>query len=291
MNDQTRSASDYNSGATDDMHGLVGAYALNAVSETERTAFEAHLDVCGQCREELASFGSVIDSLADDADGDADVVLPAGLAERIAAEIAVTEQVTPSLVPLPASDGDTADLPKIEDEIAAGPTSDFDVALEAASDNVVAFERTHANPAGRRSRLPMLLAAAAATIAVAAVGVGFIITGGSPDANVASVDQVLNAPDAHTIALGVGDTEITVSDEVGGFAATGNAPALDEDLEYQLWLVNADGTIDPGPTFQAGHFKTAVIEDLSGVNAIAVSVEPAGGSEQPTTDPIATVEL
>jgi|GEM_PF-6447762 len=93
MNDQTRSASDYNSGATDDMHGLVGAYALNAVSETERTAFEAHLDVCGQCREELASFGSVIDSLADDADGDADVVLPAGLAERIAAEIAVTEQV------------------------------------------------------------------------------------------------------------------------------------------------------------------------------------------------------
>ena len=56
-------------------------------------------------------------------------------------------------------------------------------------------------------------------------------------------------------------------------------------------MVNADGTIDPGPTFQAGDFETAVIEDLSGVNAIAVSVEPAGGSEQPTTDPIATVEL
>lgn len=36
-----------------DLHGLAGAYALDAVDDDEREAFEAHLAHCEACREEL----------------------------------------------------------------------------------------------------------------------------------------------------------------------------------------------------------------------------------------------
>jgi anti-sigma-K factor RskA len=314
------------------MHDLVGAYALDAIDDAERVAFEAHLDECAQCREDLASFSLVLDALSEDAP-DAPAA-PAGLGDRIAQQIALTPQVSTgaarsvdntsvdgtsvggasadgtSIGDAPVSDGDTANLPRVTADLredvpaangsAAGSSADESIDGDSF-DNVVPFgrtaeattsgERTHADPAGRRSRLPMLLASAAAAVAVAAVGVGFLVNGGSPDANLAAVDAVLEAPDARTLELGVGDAEITVSDSAGGFAATGTAPDLATGEEYQLWMVNEDGTIEPGPTFEAGDFQTAVITDMSGVNAIAVSVEPAGGSEQPTTDPIAAAEL
>lgn len=302
------------------MHDLVGAYALDAMDDAERGTFEVHLDECAQCREELASFGGVLDALSDDA-GD-EVQAPAGLAERIGAQIAITPQVSldaggPAAVldgthlgDAPVSDGDTANLPRIDADIAGSdtaPTLHDDAAATdgaLASENVLPFERavradghptagqrTHADPAGRRSRLPMMLASAAAAVAVAAVGIGLLVNGGSPDANVAAVDAVLEATDARTLDMGMGDAKITVSSEAGGFAATGSAPDLATGEEYQLWMVHSDGTVAPGPTFEAGDFQTAVIADMTGVEAIAVSVEPAGGSEQPTTDPITAVQL
>lgn len=297
------------------MHDLVGAYALNAVDDGERRAFEGHLDQCPACREELAGFGGVLDLLADDA-GD-EVVAPAGLAQRIGAQIALTPQVpraagdppTDEAAPtdeangslnatrlggVPTHDGDTANLPRVEDELL---TRDEDLSTVVPFERVVnapgptTGERTHASARGARSRLPMLLASAAAAVAVAAVGIGVLINGGAPDANVAAVESVLNAPDARTIDLGMGDAQITISAEAGGFAATGTAPDLATGDEYQLWMVHSDGTVAPGPTFEAGDFQTAVIADMTGVTAIAVSVEPAGGSEQPTTDPITAVNL
>lgn len=291
----------------DSMHDLVGAYALDAIDDAERAAFEAHLDECGQCREELASFGGVLDELSDDAADQ--IAIPEGLAERIGAQIALTPQVSANeaaarlvndaaMGGAPVSDGDTAELPLIEAELLA------EDAPPAAPQNVVSFdravtadspktsgERTHADPVGRRSRLTMMLATAAAAVAVAAVGIGFLVSNGSPDENLAAVESVLDAPDARTIDLGVGDAQITVSAEAGGFAATGTAPDLATGEEYQLWMVNTDGTVAPGPTFDAGDFQTAVIVDMSKVTGIAVSVEPTGGSEQPTTEPIALAQI
>lgn len=296
------------------IHDLVGAYALNAIDDAERAAFEAHLDECAECREELASFGAVLDAFADDAsDGfDGAVQAPAGLAERIGSQIALTPQVSvgpagagDSVGGAPVRDGDTAELPPIEATILAGDVAEEPITGTSPDPyNVVSFDRavsadspkhttgrTHADPKGRRSRLTMLLAAAAAAVAVAAVGIGFLFNNGSPDANLAAVDAVLQAPDARVIDLGVGDAKITVSDSAGGFAATGTAPGLAIGEEYQLWLVNSDGSIDPGPTFESGTVSTGVLVDMSDIDAIAVSVEPDGGSLQPTTDPIAAVTL
>ena len=38
-----------------DIHELAAFYALDALSDEERSAFEAHLSGCDQCRAELAS--------------------------------------------------------------------------------------------------------------------------------------------------------------------------------------------------------------------------------------------
>jgi anti-sigma factor RsiW len=48
----------------DDVHELTPAYALDALDERERVAYEAHLETCEACRAELADFQDAATSLA-----------------------------------------------------------------------------------------------------------------------------------------------------------------------------------------------------------------------------------
>ena len=51
------------------IHELTAGYALDALDPEERAAYEAHLDECERCREELAALLSVTDALAVGASG------------------------------------------------------------------------------------------------------------------------------------------------------------------------------------------------------------------------------
>jgi anti-sigma-K factor RskA len=53
------------------LHELTAGYALDALDPAEREAFEAHLEDCEPCQEELASFWEVTGGLAAAADGPA----------------------------------------------------------------------------------------------------------------------------------------------------------------------------------------------------------------------------
>ena len=53
------------------LHELTAGYALDALDPAEREAFEAHLEGCEQCQEELASFWEVTGGLAAAANGPA----------------------------------------------------------------------------------------------------------------------------------------------------------------------------------------------------------------------------
>lgn len=44
----------------EDEHALVGAYALNAVDERERTEFEAHLAGCPLCSADVPAFREIL---------------------------------------------------------------------------------------------------------------------------------------------------------------------------------------------------------------------------------------
>jgi anti-sigma-K factor RskA len=69
-------------------------------------------------------------------------------------------------------------------------------------------------------------------------------------------------------------------------------PARD-DMAYQLWMVHADGSTAPGPTFvpQGGEVLAFVEGDLAAVTALTVTVEPMGGSDVPTGAVVATVAV
>ncbi len=69
---------------TDDgLHELTAAYALDALSEDERSDFEAHLTTCERCRAELASLEDAVGALAFAPDGPEP---PADLRDRIVLE-------------------------------------------------------------------------------------------------------------------------------------------------------------------------------------------------------------
>lgn len=48
----------------DDIHGLSGAYAVDAVDDVERARFEAHMAGCSQCRHEVDSLRAAAGELA-----------------------------------------------------------------------------------------------------------------------------------------------------------------------------------------------------------------------------------
>ncbi|GMA36969.1 hypothetical protein GCM10025876_31730 [Demequina litorisediminis] len=86
-----------------------------------------------------------------------------------------------------------------------------------------------------------------------------------------------------------------VSAEQGSVALLGSAaPLPDDGTEYQVWLVMADGSVLPGPTFvphDDGTYVAVAEGDIDALAAVALTVEPSGGSEAPTTDPFSVSEM
>jgi anti-sigma-K factor RskA len=78
----------------DGIHDLTAGYALDALDEDERRAFEEHLEDCERCREDLASFGGVTSALALAASGPEP---PAELRDRVLAAVQAESQ---NVVPL-----------------------------------------------------------------------------------------------------------------------------------------------------------------------------------------------
>ena len=79
---------------TDNVHALVGPYALDALDDGEEQSFEQHLALCERCREELASMREAAAALAY---GAPQAVPPPALKERILAQARAER---PNVVPL-----------------------------------------------------------------------------------------------------------------------------------------------------------------------------------------------
>jgi anti-sigma-K factor RskA len=76
------------------------------------------------------------------------------------------------------------------------------------------------------------------------------------------------------------------SSDGGIFVASGLQRAPDEHT-YQLWLIENDEPASAGVfDVRAGAVTLEIDDSLEGVDDVAVTVEPAGGSVAPTSDPI-----
>ena len=76
-----------------DIHDLVGAYAVDALDDDERRAYETHLEGCAECRAELDRLREPVTALAESAS----VAPPPALKERVMAEV---RRDTAPVVPL-----------------------------------------------------------------------------------------------------------------------------------------------------------------------------------------------
>lgn len=140
---------------------------------------------------------------------------------------------------------------------------------------------------------------AAAALALVAGGLGAVVVSQQQriddlrqDAVVASLleqpDVVVSTAEAEQGVVRV------VSSTLSGQAvviAAGFQP-LPDDLTYQLWLVE-EASVSAGllEVSAAGSGEQVLAGGIGTAVALGISVEPAGGSEAPTSSPVAVVEL
>ncbi|MDL9944919.1 anti-sigma factor [Gordonia sp. ABSL11-1] len=172
--------------------------------------------------------------------------------------------------------------------------------VEQDSPNVVPIDKM------RGSRRWAGVAVAAAAAVVVALGAGVVIgrsTAPEPARPAVASDQqqvldVLSAPDAQLSVGRLDDRRGTMS--VVASRDRNQAVALLRDLrnpiptdrDFQLWLVGkADNPVSAGLIPPSGEGSPALVDRLDGSTVLAVTIEPKGGSQQPTTPILAQISL
>ncbi|MEV0745554.1 anti-sigma factor [Streptomyces sp. NBC_00184] len=272
---------------TADPHEASGAYALHALPEDERLAFEQHLEGCASCREEVAGLQAAAALLGQAAA----VTPPAALREEILRRVALTPQDAPARA---------RDAPARARE-APAPPKQAPAAPEPVPVTPTAGGRAHAPS----RRLPRLALAASVAAVLACLGVATWQYREAEDARTATrrsqehqeeVARVLTAPDVRleTQELrGGGTATVAVSrSEDAATLAVSGLPRLPAGKVYEAWFIE-DGEPVPAGLLSRdpGRRLTLLDGPVDDATAVALSVEPAGGSEQPTTDPLGAVGL
>jgi len=145
----------------------------------------------------------------------------------------------------------------------------------------------------RRRWGPRLLVAAAAAVLVVAGAIGVTQLQGDEEQGTllaAEVVQVFDAEDANTASMETangGTIRVATSPGRGEMAVdTDELPPLDDDHVYQLWAIQGDSISAVGILDRE---KGAAMEMPAPDIEVAITIEPTGGSTQPTTEPIMQV--
>jgi anti-sigma-K factor RskA len=251
-----------------DLHTLVGAYAMDAVSPSDRAAFERHLAGCEPCRQEVRGLREATAALASATA----VQPPDGFREAVLRAAAQTRQMPPA--------------------VAAPPT------------RWRARRRQGRGLGGWRPRMGVVLAGAAACVlAVVAVVAGISVYGlhsrlDQDQGHDHAVAMVLGAPDATMMSAPVttgGTATVVMSHRQRALVFTAaDLRILPSSESYELWLMGPAGNKPAGMISMSGNGKMAgpmVVSGLSAGDSIGLTVEPAGGSPHPTTPPVVVIAL
>lgn len=246
-----------------DLHTLSGAFALNALSAEEADEFRRHLEACAVCRQEVREL------------------------QQAAARMGMSEAVPPPAY-LKARVLSAADrTPQLPPRTTGRDTGAGGEGGTGGTGGTVIEVAPHRW--GRR----MLLAAAAVVLVVAG-GIGISQLGNGSDEQQSllaeGVVRVFEADDAHQAEMPTeigGKIRVAASPELNQMAVdTDELPPLDDQHVYQLWAVQGEAmqsvaVLEP----EKGAYMDMPTPDTE----VAITVEPLGGSEQPTTDPIMRV--
>ncbi|MEU1464849.1 anti-sigma factor [Streptomyces sp. NPDC005727] len=235
---------------------MTGAYAVHALSDEERAAFERHLADCEPCAQETAELSATAARL-----GLAATMTPStALRARVLRHISSVRQVPPGTAG--ARPGRPGKRARLLSRWALAAC----LAAAATLGGTTVWQHQRAEDALRQAR--------------------------SARQGTAEIAAVLAAPDARTrtAALGDGATGSVVvsrARDKAVFVASGMARPAGGKV-YQLWYddggtMRSAGLMDPGRTDQAVLLRGGV----DGASGMGVTVEPAGGSTKPTSAPVA----
>ncbi len=147
---------------------------------------------------------------------------------------------------------------------------------------------------GLRRTLPRLAVAAAFVIGAVGTG-GFVVerqnAAEEHDQNVA-ISSVLSADDVSTADknFSTGGTVKLYSSASADSAViiAKGLPSPGAGKVYQVWMIDESGPTSHG-TFETG--GQMIMKGVAGADRVAVTVEPKGGSAQPTSAPVATIAV
>ena len=147
---------------------------------------------------------------------------------------------------------------------------------------------------GLRRTLPRLAVAAAFVIGAVGVG-GYVVerdrAADEHDRNRA-ITRVLSAEDAQSVAKSFptgGNVRMVMSPSKNTAVIFANQlPDPGAGKVYQVWLIDSSGPVDQGTFKRSGDM---IMKGITEADSVAVTVEPEGGSKQPTTDPVATIPI
>lgn len=239
---------------------LAALAALDALPPEEMAEFEAQVANCAACR---AAYQRELETAVLLSEG-LDEAPSAGLRDRVLEQAALVAQDSPQ----DANDASTGGGAVVSD-------------LAAAREQ-------------RAKRVPrwVIAVAAAAALALGAVAV----TQWWPEEDVPLATQIVESDDAVTYPVTPADdsTSVVVSEELG--RAVLRAPGLEELPEgsvYQAWFIGADGEIaSAGLAPSPSDAQEWVLEgEPAPGDTVGITVEPQGGSPQPTTEPILAIPL
>jgi anti-sigma-K factor RskA len=248
-----------------DLHTLTGAYAADALTLEERQAFEQHLAECEACRHEVAELTTTAARLAVGAA----TAPPPSLRARVMAEVAATAQLPAEVSPRA---GERTGTP--------APTT-----LESR-------RQADAGSSPPWYRQPFAIAAAVLLVVSLALGGLLVRTQQQADqsrSDAQRFEAIIENPSHVVVGRPVTDggrATVIAADGQAVFLAR-NLPALPSGRAYQLWVLDSAGArsagvLSPSAGGRVEHFVSGVGTG----DSLGLTVEPSGGSDQPTTDPI-----
>lgn len=264
----------------DDANNDAGAYVLNALNEKERIEFEAQLAESEEARNEVTELS--------------DAAMLLGLA---------VEPVQPSpelKTSIMAKLSTTPQLPREVPSVRSLPDARPATAASAASSMGTESMGTERKAQGRWFQRPTgILMAAAAAVALFVGGnfVGMSIASNDFEVRQATaLAQLQTAEDAQQAQVELDDgataTLIWSLEQRKSVVMIDDLDPLPAGKTYQLWYIGESGPISAG-TFEAadsGASWRVLDGQMTGGDVVGVTVEPDGGSKQPTTAPIIAFE-
>ncbi|MFE0510094.1 anti-sigma factor domain-containing protein [Streptomyces sp. NPDC058964] len=246
---------------TAELHLMTGAYALHALSDEERDAFERHLGACEACAQETDELCATAARL-----GLAVSVTPGpALREQVLRRITSVRQETPG-GPVPVRSGRTG--------LRARPLSRWALAAclaaAAALGGTAVWQHHRAEDALSRAH--------------------------KAEQGAAGISAVLAAPDARAeageLAGGATGTVVVSRSRDKAVFVVSKMAHPPAGKVYQLWFddngtMRSAGLMDPHRSDQTVLLQGAV----DGASGMGITVEPAGGSRQPTSDPLALMHF